>query len=212
MNKYEDVFIHPSAEIKPGARIGRGSMIWNQAQIRESAVIGKKCIIGKSVYIDQGVKIGDRVKVQNGVSVYCGVELEDDVFLGPFSTLTNDLYPRAFDPDWQIYKTLIKKGASIGANATVVCGNTIGEYAMIGAGTVVVSDVPPHGLVLGNPGKLFGFVCICGRKLSSLIEENEQAKVFKCDHCAKHISIPKENMQLSKSLKRKHLSLEGDNL
>ncbi len=207
--KFESIFVHPSAEIIPGAKIGKGTKVWNQAQIRESAIIGENCIIGKSVYIDQNVKIGDRVKIQNGVSVYCGVELEDEVFLGPFSTLTNDLYPRAFDPNWQIYKTLIKKGASIGANATVICGNVIGEYAMVGAGTVVVSDIPAYGLVLGNPGKLYGFVCVCGRKLDSIVEEKKDVVLFKCQHCGKNISIPAENMKLKKSLKRKMLEKDA---
>lgn len=115
----------------------------------------------EDVYIDVGVEIGNNVKIQNGVSVYRGVKVEDDVFLGPHMTFTNDLYPRAFNEDWELVPTLVKKGASIGAHATIVCSVTIGEYAMVGAGAVVTKDVPPFGLVFGNPARLKGFVCYC---------------------------------------------------
>ena len=159
------VYIHPTAEVSDKATIGDGTKIWNLAQIREDCQIGKNCIISKNVYIDANVKIGDRVKIQNNVNVYHGVVVEDDVFLGPSMTFTNDFYPRAFNPDWKITDTLIKKGASLGANVTVVCGNTVGEYAMVGSGSVITKDVPAYALMVGNPAKQIGWVCKCGRKL-----------------------------------------------
>lgn len=159
------VFIHPTAEVSEHANIGNGTKIWNLAQVREDCTIGEDCIISKNVYIDTKVVLGNRVKVQNNVNVYHGVEVEDDVFLGPSMTFTNDFYPRAFNSDWKITYTRVRKGASIGANATIVCGNTIGEYAMIGSGSVVTKDVPAHALVVGNPARQIGWVCKCGCKL-----------------------------------------------
>lgn len=159
------VFIHPTAEVSPEANIGDGTKIWNLAQVREKSSIGCNCIISKNVYVDTGVVLGDRVKVQNNVNIYHGVEVEDDVFLGPSMTFTNDFYPRAFNADWEITYTKVKKGASIGANATIVCGNTIGEYAMIGSGSVVTKDIPAYALVVGNPARQIGWVCKCGVKL-----------------------------------------------
>lgn len=160
-----EVFIHPTAEVSESASIGKGTKIWNLAQIRNDSVIGEDCIISKNVYVDEYVKLGDRVKVQNNVNIYHGVEIEDDVFLGPSMTFTNDMYPRAFNRDWKIVNTKVKKGASIGANSTVVCGTTIGEYAMVGAGSTVTKDVPSHALVVGNPARQIGWVCSCGFKL-----------------------------------------------
>ena len=168
------VCIHPTAEVSDEAVIGDGTKIWNLAQVREKSVIGKDCIISKNVYVDTMVKLGDRVKVQNNVNIYHGVEVEDDVFLGPSMTFTNDFYPRAFNADWEITYTKVKKGASIGANATIVCGNTIGEYAMIGSGSVVTKDVPAYALVVGNPARQIGWVCKCGVKLDD---------GFKCPKC-----------------------------
>lgn len=152
------VFIHPSAEVHGRADIGDGTKVWNNVQVREDVKIGVDCILSKDVYVDVGVTIGDRCKVQNGVSIYNGVTLEDDVFIGPHATLTNDKVPRAFNRHWKIEPTLIKKGASIGANATIICGITIGEYAMIAAGSVVTKDVAPYSLVLGNPARHYYFV------------------------------------------------------
>jgi len=159
------VFIHPTAEVSPDAVIGEGTKIWNQAQVREGAQIGESCVISKNVYIDTQVTIGSRVKIQNNVNLYHGVTIEDDVFLGPSMTFTNDLFPRAFREDWKLSGTLVQKGASIGANATIRCGVTIGAYAMIGAGSTVTKDVPPHALVVGNPAHQVGWVCVCGAKL-----------------------------------------------
>lgn len=160
-----DVFIHPSSHVSDDADIGEGTKIWINSQIREGASIGKNCIISKDTYIDTNVGVGNNVKIQNGVSVYHGVTIEDDVFVGPNAAFTNDFYPRAFMPDWEITPTYVKKGASIGANATIVCGNTLGEYCMIGSGSVVTHDIPPYALAVGNPARVIGKVCRCGSKL-----------------------------------------------
>jgi len=162
-----NIFIHESAHVSPDAKIGNGTKIWINSQIREHASIGENCIISKDTYIDEHVVIGNRVKIQNGVSVYHGVIIEDDVFVGPNATFTNDHVPRAFNQSWKISETIVKKGASIGANATIICGVTIGEYAMIGAGSVVTKNVAPHTMVVGNPAKQIGYVCKCGGRLSN---------------------------------------------
>jgi len=163
----KEVYIHPTAEVSPDAEIGSGTKIWNQAQIREGAEIGEGCIISKNVYIDAGVKIGNHVKIQNNVNVYHGVTIEDDVFLGPSMTFTNDRFPRAFNDDFEVGKTLIKRGASIGANATIRCDIIIGEYAMVGSGSVVTHDVPAYALVVGNPARQVGWVQKSGKRVKS---------------------------------------------
>ena len=148
-----EYFVHNTAEVNEKAKIGKNTKIWNLAQVRENAEIGENCIISKNVYIDENVRIGNNCKIQNNVNVYHGVTIEDDVFCGPSMTFTNDLFPRAFNKDWKITNTVVKRGASIGASATIVCGVTIGEYAMVGAGSVVTKDVEPYTLVAGNPAK-----------------------------------------------------------
>ena len=169
--------IHPTAEVDPRAKVGKGTRVWHHAQIREFAEIGENCNIGKGVYIDHHVKIGNRVKIQNYACIYYKAEIEDGVFIGPHVTFTNDKRPRAWLWDEsRVCKTVIRKGASIGANATILCGITIGEYAMVGAGAVVTKDVPPHGLVIGSPARLVGFVCECGERL----DEN-----FRCPTCGR---------------------------
>jgi len=190
-----DYFVHETAEISKGAIIGKNTKIWHQSQIREGARIGENCIISKCVYIDNNVKIGNNVKIQNGVSVYHGVEVEDDVFLGPHMTFTNDLYPRAFNSNWKLVNTLVKKGASIGANATIVCGVTIGEYAMVGCGAVVTKNVPRYGLVFGNPAKLKSFVCKCGRKAVKVNEEKNKV-LMECTDCKTSFFLNKEEYRL----------------
>jgi UDP-2-acetamido-3-amino-2,3-dideoxy-glucuronate N-acetyltransferase len=172
--------IHPTAEVSPKAKIGEGTRIWHQSQVREDVVIGDNCIIGKNVYVDFGVRIGSGVKLQNNVSVYHGVTIGNDVFVGPGVCFSNDLYPRAkIWDDSRVVKTEIKDGVSIGANSTIVCGNTIGENAMIGAGSVVTKDIPPHALAYGNPAKVAGYVCVCGRKLE------KKGKAHSCPECKK---------------------------
>lgn len=160
----ENVFIHDTAHVSENVVIGKNTKIWINVQIREDAEIGNDCIISKDVYIDHGVKIGSYVKVQNSVSVYSGVTIGDGVFVGPNVVFTNDYYPRAQNPEWEITPTLIKNGASLGANSTIVCGNNIGEYAMVGAGSVVIDDVAPFSLVVGNPAREIGKVCKCGTR------------------------------------------------
>ena len=160
-----DVYIHSSAHVSPEAMIGRGSKIWINSQIREGAEIGENCIISKATYIDAVVKIGKNCKIQNGVSIYKGVEIKDDVFVGPNACFTNDKVPRAFNAEWRITPTTIEKGASIGANATIVCGITIGEYAMVAAGSVVTKDVEPYSLVMGNPAKHVSYIDQFGNKV-----------------------------------------------
>lgn len=154
-------YIHPTAVVEDGVRIGSGSSVWHHAHIRERAVIGDECNLGKNVYVDAGVVVGHRVKVQNNVSIYSGVELGDDVFVGPSAVFTNDRVPRASGP-WQVASTTVRRGASIGANATLVGGIEIGEWAMVGAGAVVVRSVRPHEVVVGNPAHRLGWVCRCG--------------------------------------------------
>ncbi len=177
MEKY---FVHATAEVSSEASIGEGTKIWNHAQVRERACIGADCIISKNVYVDTGVIIGNRVKIQNNVNVYHGVEIEDDVFLGPSMTFTNDRFPRAFQSDFQVGKTLVRKGASIGANATIRCDITVGEYAMVGSGSVVTHDVPAHALVIGNPARQIGWVCKCGQKLTDLLI---------CERCGEQLTL-----------------------
>lgn len=165
-NIYDNIFIHPTAEVSEQAVIGKGTKIWNWAQIREKAEVGEQCVISKNVYIDTKVKIGNGVKIQNNVNVYNGVTIENNVFLGPAMTFTNDMFPRAFNLAWEITETLVKEGASIGANATIVCGVTIGKFALVGAGSVITKDIPDYALVVGNPGRVIGYVCECGIRLS----------------------------------------------
>ncbi len=151
-------FIHPTAEVEEGAQIGAGTKIWHIGHIRRDARIGEDCVLGRNVFVDFGVQIGDRVKIQNNVSVYHGVTIEDEVFVGPCAVFTNDLRPRAQNPDWEVTPTVIRRGASIGANATIICGIEVGSYAMIAAGSVVTKDVAPYQLVAGNPARHLGWV------------------------------------------------------
>lgn len=160
-----NTFIHPTANISDTAQIGDNSKVWINVQIRENARIGHSCILGKDVYIDLAVSIGDQCKIQNGVSVWNGVTVENDVFIGPHACFTNDKVPRAFNYDWKVMPTLVKQGASIGANATIVCGVTIGEYAMIAAGSVVTRDVPAYTLVMGNPARAVARVDKMGNRV-----------------------------------------------
>jgi UDP-2-acetamido-3-amino-2,3-dideoxy-glucuronate N-acetyltransferase len=166
--------VHETAQVHPRARLGSDVRIWNWVQVREDAEIGDGSILSKGVYIDAGVRIGRNVKIQNNVSVYHGVTIEDGVFVGPHACFTNDLRPRAINPDgalksvddWKVSTTVLKYGCSIGANATIVAGVTIGRFAMVGAGAVVTHDVPDYGLVTGCPARLVGYVCACGQKVS----------------------------------------------
>jgi UDP-2-acetamido-3-amino-2,3-dideoxy-glucuronate N-acetyltransferase len=159
-------FIHPSSIIDDGASIGAGTKIWHFCHLMPSCVIGQNCNIGQNVYIDNGVNIGNGVKIQNNVSVYNGVTIEDDVFLGPSMVFTNVINPRSFiERKQEFRKTVLRRGATVGANATILCGIEIGRFAMIGAGTVVVKNVLPYALVIGNPGRQIGWVSEAGMTL-----------------------------------------------
>ncbi|MCO5247797.1 MAG: N-acetyltransferase [Chitinophagales bacterium] len=163
---HSSYFAHETAIIETCTQIGVGSKIWHFSHIMATAVIGQKCIIGQNVFVGNKVVLGNGVKVQNNVSLYEGVECEDDVFLGPACVFTNVINPRAFIGRKNEFKrTLVKKGASIGANATIVCGNTIGQYAMVGAGSVVTKDVADFSLVVGNPARHLYWVSVYGNKL-----------------------------------------------
>jgi len=159
-------FKHESAYVDEPATIGQGTKIWHFCHVMAGAVIGERCVLGQNVFVARGVRLGNNVHIQNNVSIYEGVELEDDVFCGPSMVFTNVINPRSHVSRKHEYRrTVVKKGASIGANATIVCGNTIGRYALIGAGSVVTRDVPDYGLVYGVPGVVQGWVCACGEKL-----------------------------------------------
>jgi len=155
-------YIDNTAIVHPSATIGAGSFIWNWSKIRENAFIGENVNIGQHCYVDFDVKIGEGSKIQNGVSVYHGITIEDGVFIGPNATFTNDLRPRSHNDTWEVTPTIIKKGASIGANATIICGITLNEHCMIAAGSVVTKDVPPFAMVRGNPARVIKFVTING--------------------------------------------------
>ncbi|MDX1956004.1 MAG: acyltransferase [Chitinophagaceae bacterium] len=154
-----DYFVHPTAIVDEGAQIGKGTRIWHFCHLMPQTVLGEDCILGQNVFIDNNARIGDRVKVQNNVSIYNGVVVEDDVFLGPSVVFTNVINPRSFiERKSEFRPTIIRKGATIGANATILCGVEIGEYAMIGAGAVVTRNVLPYALVVGNPARQTGWV------------------------------------------------------
>jgi len=160
-------FVHETSIIDAGAEIGKDTKIWHFSHIMSKAVIGERCNIGQNVYIDNNVKIGAGVKIQNNVSVYANVEVEDDCFLGPSMVFTNVVNPRAFVERKNEFKnTLVKRGCSIGANATIICGITLGEYSFVGAGTLVNKDIPPYAMVVGVPMRTIGWISKNGQKLS----------------------------------------------
>lgn len=174
------------AVVSEKATLGPRTKIWHYAQVREGARIGSDCIISKGCYIDTDVQVGDRVKLQNNVSVYKGVTIEDEVFVGPHVCFTNDTLPRSCDAHgvlktvdgWSVTPTRVERGASIGANATIVAGVTIGAAALVGAGSVVTKDVPPHAVVVGNPARVVGRVCTCGKRRAP------KGEALSCSECA----------------------------
>jgi UDP-2-acetamido-3-amino-2,3-dideoxy-glucuronate N-acetyltransferase len=173
-------FVHPTAVVDEPADIGEGTQIWHFSHIMLDSRIGKNCIIGQNVFIGSGVVLGSNIKVQNNVSIYDGVILEDDVFCGPSMVFTNVFNPRSFiSRKKEFRKTVVGKGATIGANATIICGNKIGQYAFIGAGSVVTKDIPGYALVYGNPGRVKGWVCQCA------VEIVFRSGKAKCKACGK---------------------------
>ena len=178
--------IHPTADVSPDATIGDGTQIWHESQVREGARIGSECILGKGVYVDTGVVVGDRCKIQNRASIFHGVTLEDAVFVGPHAVFANDRFPRATNPDgslksdddWTVEPTLFRRGASVGAGAVILPGVIIGASAMVAAGAVVTADVPAHAIVKGNPARIAGWACECGRPLIM-----SEARKWHCEQC-----------------------------
>lgn len=191
----KNYFVHESSYVDEPSVIGEGTKIWHFSHILKGVTLGKKCNIGQNVVIGPNVKVGDNCKIQNNVSVYEGVELEDDVFCGPSMVFTNVFNPRSEIVRKDEYrKTLVKRGASIGANATVVCGSTIGEYAFVGAGAVVTRDVPAYALVMGNPARRTGWICRCGEKLPKSIAGESVA----CGACSERYQIAADRIALRK--------------
>jgi UDP-2-acetamido-3-amino-2,3-dideoxy-glucuronate N-acetyltransferase len=198
----DDVQIHSTADVSPRAEIGPFTRIWQGVQVREGVRIGAECILGKNVYIDFDVRIGNRCKIQNNASVFHGVTLEDGVFLGPHCCITNDRLPRAITPDgelkgaddWEVGPILLRYGCAVGAGAIVLPGVTVGRFALIGAGSVVTRSVPSHGLVVGNPARLVGFVCACGGKLSFGDESSQPiaGQIGRCARCGRETRLPVE--------------------
>lgn len=195
-NKY---FVHESSFVDDGAEIGEGTKIWHFSHIMSGAKIGRDCVVGQSCTVENRAVIGNGVKIQNNVSVYGMVEVGDDVFLGPSMVFTNDLNPRAPYPkhgEW--VPTKIMRGASIGANATIVCGVTIGKWAFIGAGAVVTKDVPDYGIAAGNPARLKGYMCECGKKICSLKDASERSGQFVCA-CGRKYSVNEKGVRQDES-------------
>ncbi len=176
--------IHPSAEVSPAAELGEGTRIWHGAQVRERAKLGRNCIVGKNAYIDFEVSLGDNVKVQNNASLYHGLSVEDGVFIGPHVIATNDRIPRAINADgslkgaddWELGHIHIRRGAAIGAGSILVAGVTIGQWALVGAGSVVTHDVPEHAIVAGNPARVIGYVSAGGRRCATAEEAMERTR------------------------------------
>jgi UDP-2-acetamido-3-amino-2,3-dideoxy-glucuronate N-acetyltransferase len=178
MNKqsdFSDVFIHKSSFIDDNVKIGKGTKIWHFSHILSNSNIGYNCSLGQNVCVGPNVTIGNKVKLQNNVSIFEGVTLEEGVFCGPSSVFTNDKFPRSRKVRSFFSKTLVKRYATIGANATIVCGVNIGEFALIGAGSVITNDIPPYALYYGTPGRHIGWVCECGKKLDLPLRGNIEA-------------------------------------
>jgi UDP-2-acetamido-3-amino-2,3-dideoxy-glucuronate N-acetyltransferase len=183
----ENAIVHETAVVDDGAILGEGTRIWHFCHIMSGAVLGRECTLGQNVFVAAGVRLGDSVKVQNNVSLYAGVECEDNVFLGPSMVFTNVINPRSHvDRREEFQRTLVERGATVGANATIVCGITLGRYSFIGAGSVVTHDVPAHGLVYGVPARLKGHVCSCGINLEFDTPLGTGPDEVQCPSCDAH--------------------------
>ena len=179
-----DYYVHETSLVGEDVNIGDHTRVWQFCNIMSGVTIGRNCNIGQNVFIETGVKLGDCVKVKNNISLYQGVECEDGVFLGPNCVFTNVINPRSFiEKKDQLRRTIVKKGATVGANATIVCGNSIGRYAMVGAGSVVTKDVADYELVVGNPARNMGYVCKCGERI---VEAGEK---YICNSCDKQYAL-----------------------
>lgn len=186
----KDYFVHDSSLIGDNVVIGKGTRIWQFCNIMHDAEIGDNCNIGMNVFVENGVKIGNHVKIKNNVSLYQGVICEDNVFLGPSCVFTNVINPRSeIEKKNELRNTIIRFGATIGANATIVCGHTIGKYAFVGAGSVVTKDVLPYQLVYGNPAKVHGYCCECGEELF------ETKGQYQCGHCGKRYLLKDQYLE-----------------
>jgi UDP-2-acetamido-3-amino-2,3-dideoxy-glucuronate N-acetyltransferase len=184
--------VHPTSVIDEDVTLGEGTRVWHFVHVSSGARIGARCSLGQNVFVGRGVRLGDGVRVQNNVSIYEGVEIGDDVFLGPSCVFTNVKNPRAAVSRKSAYSlTRVGRGVSIGANATIVCGISLGEYAFIGAGSVVTRDVPPHGLAFGNPARLRGWACRCGERLSG-------SAAVRCGACGAHYAISEAGCEWQK--------------
>lgn len=185
-------FVHPSSIVDEGVEIGEGTRIWHFCHVLKGSRIGKNCVLGQNVMVGPDVTVGDGCKIQNNVSLYKGVRLEEGVFCGPSMVFTNVIIPRAFiERKDEFRDTLVRKGATIGANATVICGVTIGRYAMVGAGAVVTRDVPDFALILGVPGRKAGWVCRCGMTLPRV-----EGNATRCAACGKAYVLDGESLEL----------------
>ena len=194
MSNLKPPFVHESSYVDDGVEIGYGTTIWHFCHLLTGTKVGEQCRIGQNVVIGPRVQVGSNVKIQNNVSIYEGVELEDDVFCGPSMVFTNVSIPRSGFPRNtadDFLKTVVRRGASIGANATIVCGHSIGEFAMIGAGSVVTKDVPAYALMYGNPARQHGWVCQCGKRLQV------EAATTQCHACDRRYELDEANNRLS---------------
>jgi UDP-2-acetamido-3-amino-2,3-dideoxy-glucuronate N-acetyltransferase len=192
-------FIHESSYVDQPCAIGKGTKIWHFSHVMANSVIGENCNIGQNVVISPQCVVGNNVKIQNNVSPYTGVVLEDDVFCGPSMVFTNVLNPRSHVSRKHEYRqTLVRRGASIGANATIVCGITLGQYAFVGAGSVVTRDVPDHAMVFGSPARIRGWMCHCGQKLAGLGSSDEYPETAQCSACG--IRFRKDGLVVTREL------------
>jgi UDP-2-acetamido-3-amino-2,3-dideoxy-glucuronate N-acetyltransferase len=185
-----DAWVHPTAVVDEGAVLGGGTRVWHFAHVSAGAHIGERCVLGQNVFVGRGVRIGNGVKIQNNVSVFEGVEIDDDAFLGPSCVFTNVLNPRAFIERKSEFKpTHVGRGATIGANATLVCGSDLGAYCLVGAGSVVPRGAAAHALVVGNPARQLGWVCVCATRLASAPGEHA------CSACSRRYRISAERCE-----------------
>ena len=190
MCKKETYKIHETSLIGKNVKVGSGTRIWQFCNIMDGVEIGENCNIGQNVFIESGVKIGNHVTIKNNISIYSGVECEDYTFLGPNCVFTNVLTPRSFiSRKNEFKKTIVRKGGTLGANCTIVCGHDIGKYAMVGAGAVVTKNVPDYALVVGNPAKMIGYVCECGERIYP-----GDNGIYKCHRCGKKYCLLEDGL------------------